>query len=166
MIPNIWIKRTSKASHSIAGPDATKRLFTAQHKICSWIWNQMERQAFSHISSNRNSDSGASSSTGLSNNLLLEQESHDHLSSNKLFRELDNRSMKGGHCNLGFMLVGHGVPYQLLQDHVDCAWKMLNEIPSSKRNISSIVGNSSTVDDGEVVECIFDNDSKQLHFQW
>jgi len=164
MIPNIWIKRTSKASHSIAGPDATKRLFTAQHKICSWIWNQMERQVLSHhTKNNRGSDSDsanigtACTSTELTNS--------DRILSSDLFRELDSRTMKGGHCNLGFMLVGHGVPYQLLQDHVDCAWKMLNEIPSSKRKGGINVGNSSMVDDGEVVECIFDNDSKQLQFQ-
>jgi hypothetical protein len=157
MIPNIWIKRTSKASHSIAGPDATKRLFTAQHKICSWIWNQMERQAYSKSGSNssRNSRTNPGSRSGHSSNSTTSsiassdtnttistkvsndasffsnhgpQENNDG-TSNK-FRELDFQNMKGGNCNLGFMLVGHGVPYQLLQDHVDCAWNMLNEIPS------------------------------------
>lgn len=150
----------------------------------------MERQAYSKSGSNSSrssrtnpgSRSGHSSnssttsttssaenttvSTGVSNDASFssnhgQQESNDGIS-NK-FRELDFQSMKGGNSNLGFMLVGHGVPYQLLQDHVDCAWNMLNEIPSLSKKKDGTVGNSN-VDDGEVVECVFHNDSKRLDF--
>lgn len=125
----------------------------------------MERQAFS--STHRNIEKGHSATGVVSNNLLSfsnsrqHQERHDLISNT--FRELELRSMKGANCNVGFMLVGHGVPYQLLQDHVDCAWKMLNEIPSSTKNVRT-AGNTMVDDNGEVVECIFYNDSKRLHF--
>ncbi len=83
--------------------------------------------------------------------------------------------------HLGFMLVGHGVPYLLFQDHVDCAWDMLNEFspdggggygsthhPSheddSKRIASAWRG--VPVDDSEVVECSFSNDDGKLSFEW
>lgn len=57
--------------------------------------------------------------------------------------------------SIGFMVVGHGVPYQLLQDHVDCAWNMLND--ASTRG---------STEEGEVMECNFYNDTKSLQFDW
>lgn len=58
-----------------------------------------------------------------------------------------------GETSIGFMVVGHGVPYQLLQDHVDCAWNMLND--------ASTHGDT---EEGEVVECNFYNDTKNRNF--
>lgn len=158
MIPNIWIKRTSKASHSIAGPDATKRLFTAQHKICSWIWNQIER---------RGSMAVESPSLGSNPYQCDVDDRKDNNSNNRSMqlRQMENSRIKGGSgsCSVGFMLVGHGVPYQLLQDHVDCAWKMLNDVSLSSRKTSA--GKVAMADDAEIVECNFFNDTKELQFE-
>jgi len=59
-----------------------------------------------------------------------------------------------GEEQLGFMLVGHGVPYQLLQDHVDCAWGVLNDNGTGGENLV----------DGEIVECNFHNSTGLLNF--
>lgn len=132
MNPNVYIKRTSKASHSIAGPDATKRLFSAKDKICSWIWNQILHgdKAAPLI------DTGKDIKTGMYAGNVI------------------NNDSNADETSIGFMVVGHGVPYQLLQDHVDCAWNMLN---ASTRG---------STEEGEVVECNFYNDTKSLQFDW
>lgn len=111
MSPTLWIKRTSKASHSIAGPDASKRLFGAQDEVCSWIWNKIEH--------------------------------------------CDKNDVEKG--KVGFMVIGHGVPHQLLQNHVDVAWNLLQEATQMAD------GNS---DANEVVECNFFNESRHLDFDW
>jgi hypothetical protein len=132
MNPNVYIKRTSKASHSIAGPDATKRLFSAKDKICSWIWNQILHgdKAVPLIDTHKDSAGNAINNGNDSNAEETE-------------------------TSIGFMVVGHGVPYQLLQDHVDCAWNMLND--ASTRG---------STEEGEVMECNFYNDTKSLQFDW
>jgi len=145
----VYIKRTSKG-HSIAGPYATKRLLIAQHKICKWIWNQIGEDQDGDYLSDFEYDSDAGLDAGLD-------------------RDRDGvEDAEGGHNvhvqeynQLGFMLVGHGVPYLLFQDHVDCAWDMLNG--GSNGNGGS---SSSSVDDGEVVECSFSNDTGKLNFDW
>lgn len=149
MNPNVYIKRTSKASHSIAGPDATKRLFTAKDKICSWIWNQIHHtytagdtagnggkhdgdKAVSLIDTGKDTDTGMDAG-GINN----------------------DSNANADETSIGFMVVGHGVPYQLLQDHVDCAWNMLNDVSTR-----------GSTEEGEVVECNFYNDTKSLQFDW
>lgn len=111
MSPTLWIKRTSKASHSIAGPDASKRLFGAQDEVCSWIWNKIEH--------------------------------------------CDKNDVEKG--KVGFMVIGHGVPHQLLQNHVDVAWNLLQEATQMADGHS---------DANEVVECNFFNETRHLDFDW
>ena len=135
LAPSVYIKRTSTAAHSIAGPDATKRLLIAQHKICTWIWNQIGLP-------------------GDDNGGLHGEESQFRNQDEEAAHSCDDgSSLEQEYNHLGFMLVGHGVPYLLFQDHVDCAWDMLNN-------------DSGAVDDGEVVECSFSSDSGKLHFDW
>jgi hypothetical protein len=113
--PSVYIKKSSKASHTIGGSEAAKRLLKAQHQIRTWIW-----------------------------------------------KTNDEREK----CEFG--LVGTGVPFQLLQDHVDSAWKLLKYLGTV---------NDSTFDDSddihhgrkhkaEVVECKFSNGKGKLDFDW
>lgn len=139
----MYIKKTSKSAHSIAGPDATKRLLIAQHKICTWIWNQVGLLEGSNVDGD--GDGGVKTTYPMDDESLEDDESENN--------------------SLGFMLVGHGVPYLLFQDHVDCAWDMLNNdsIRDKKSNGNE---SSSAVDSGEVVECTFSSDTGKLSFDW
>ena len=76
-----------------------------------------------------------------------------------------------GNKSLNFALIGHGVPFQLLQDHVDVAWEILNSsnnaththhtLSGGEGNIMNIVENKS-----EAVECTFHNGSGDLTMNW
>lgn len=113
--PSVYIKKSSKASHTIGGSEAAKRLLKAQHQIRTWIW-----------------------------------------------KTNDEREK----CEFG--LVGTGVPFQLLQDHVDSAWKLLKHLGTMKDD------NFDDLDDihqerthkSEVVECKFSNSKGKLDFDW
>lgn len=114
--PSVYIKKSSKASHTIGGSEAAKRLLKAQHQIRTWIWKTND----------------------------------------------ENEK-----CEFG--LVGTGVPHQLLQDHVDHAWKLLKFLSASDLNCKEIFG--GMIQQGqnhtaEVVECNFRNDKGKLDFEW
>lgn len=144
LAPTVYIKRTSKSAHSIAGPDATKRLLLAQHKICTWIWNQVGLLGGADDLVDK-SDGGVGAGPGGKEGFKYLQENNP----------------------LIFMLVGHGVPYLLFQDHVDCAWEMMNNIaPVSNDSKRGRKGNASKVDDDEIVECSFSSDTGRLDFDW
>lgn len=114
--PSVYIKKSSKASHTIGGSEAAKRLLKAQHQIRTWIWKTND----------------------------------------------ENEK-----CEFG--LVGTGVPHQLLQDHVDHAWKLLKFLSASdvklKGSLGDLIQQGQNHKD-EVVECKFRNDKGKLDFAW
>lgn len=112
----LYIKKSSKASHTIGGIDATKRLLTGQKQVRSWIWRKDE--------------------------------------------ETCRQGIGGRPKGVEFGLVGHGVPCQLLQDHVDTAWELLNDL----ERINTPKG--TTTDEKQVVECDFYNGNGWLDFDW
>jgi hypothetical protein len=64
-----------------------------------------------------------------------------------------------GAKSLIFGLVGHGVPFQLLQDHVDVAWKLLDQQQRQQQQQQHKGGS-------EVVECSFHNGNGELNIDW
>lgn len=121
----LYIKKSSKASHTIGGVEATRRLLLGQNEVRSWIWNKEDQL-----------------STDLSKNI----------------------GKKKRHIEFG--LLGHGVPHQLMQHHVDTAWQFLNDL-QNLHDMNVIRDKSDYPDEGdeqEVVECEFNNVSGWLKF--
>lgn len=119
----LYIKKSSKASHTIGGIEATKRLLAGQNQVRKWIWNQDEES--------RN--------------------------------DFKRQGFGGREKGIEFGLVGTGVPYQLLQDHVDTAWQLLNDLKHVEDKSSNSMAASEV---NEVVECDFYNGSGWLNFDW
>lgn len=138
--PTLFIKKSSKSNHTIAGCDAARRLLNAQHKVRSQIWNGTRGAGGGGHGNGKEGDYG-----------LLEErrEEQEHY-------HVHNQSNE-----YQFGLVGHGVPYQLLQDHVDCAWSMLNQLGST-----SARDGGRGYENENVIESIFLNKTGRLDFDW
>uniref|UniRef100_A0A7S3Q2W7 Uncharacterized protein n=1 Tax=Chaetoceros debilis TaxID=122233 RepID=A0A7S3Q2W7_9STRA len=119
----LYIKKSSKASHTIGGIEATKRLLAGQNQVRKWIWHRDEESC----------------------------------------NEFKKQGFGGREKGIEFGLVGTGVPYQLLQDHVDTAWQLLNDLKYVEDKSSN---STSTSEVNEVVECDFYNGSGWLNFDW
>lgn len=144
--PTLYIKKYSKSNHTKCGSEASKRLVQAQNKIRKWIWDFDDGGGASSRSLDNNVSSGIGSSTA-------DADANDNHDSSK---------------SLNFVLIGHGVPFQLLQDHVDVAWMILNQLSPIVIGTTSGYGSGDEMKGGgsEAVECSFYRQSGELILDW
>ena len=108
------MKKYSKSNHKKCGIEASKRLLKAQSKIRKWIWD-----FDSYIDDDDDDD---------------ENDDVDNDDEERDLTTKHNNNNSHDAKSLSFGLIGHGVPFQLFQDHVDVAWGLLNHFSSTSTN--------------------------------
>ena len=176
---NNTTQMNGRGGGSISGSDGLKRLHRGKHLVME-LFQQQQQQQDAYSPSQRTTTSTTTTTTTHRINKEEPERIHGSTSTTTTHQSYttsnESNQQKSFTSNQQppfldkFCLVGHGVPKQLLQDHVDMAWLILHSCTISIKNDNrnnndngggGVSNNSSTkvvtgsVQESDVVECMF-----------